>query len=72
MREFKAPIDKCPYCGSADGYYTKEQASGSIYYNHHFDGREADNSEMFSLLTYKGGKYAYCIKCDKRLFKMNY
>ena len=70
MRESKSPVDKCPYCGSDDGYYTKEQVRGSIYYHFNFDGSEADNESMYNLLTYAGGKYAYCAHCNKRLFKM--
>ncbi|WP_336769854.1 hypothetical protein [Bacillus bombysepticus] len=67
----KAPIDGCSYCGSKLGYYTKEQASGSLQYQHNFDGSEKDNATVFDGLTFKGGKFAYCISCDKRLFKMD-
>lgn len=65
-----APISKCPYCGSDYGYYTKEHVTGSVMYNYHFDGSEADNGEMYDNLRYSGGKWAYCFNCDKRLFKM--
>ncbi len=67
---WKAPIDKCPVCGSKDGYYTKEQARGPIQLIYNFDGSESDNGSMYDMLTFSGGKYAYCLKCDKRLFKM--
>lgn len=66
----KSPIDKCPYCGSDIGYYTKERVHGSVHYNYNYDGSEADNGEMYDMLTYSGGKYAYCLNCDRQLFKM--
>lgn len=65
-----APIEKCPHCGSGDGYYTKEQAHGNVTRYYNYDGSDCDNGQMHDYLTYSGGKYAYCIKCDKRLFKM--
>ncbi|WP_267459218.1 hypothetical protein [Caproicibacter fermentans] len=37
---------------------------------YNFDGSETDNGEMYDLLQYSGGKYAYCLHCDKRLFRM--
>lgn len=70
MRLSKLPIDRCPYCGSKDGYYTKEQVKGSVRYNYNFDGSEAENGEMYDYLSYSGGKYAYCLHCDKRLFRI--
>jgi hypothetical protein len=70
VRISKSPIDKCPYCGSDDGYYTKEQVHGPIQYMYNFDDTETDNSEMYNGLILTGGKYAYCINCDKRLFRM--
>ncbi|OCN01020.1 hypothetical protein A7X67_01560 [Clostridium sp. W14A] len=70
MRISKSPIDRCPHCGSTDGYYTKEQVHGSIQYMYNFDGTEADNGELYDYLNYTGGKYAYCLRCGKRLFKM--
>lgn len=67
----KAPIEKCPHCDSKDGYYTKEQVYGSIQMQHNFDGSEKDNSTLYDSLNLKGGAFAYCISCDKRLFKMS-
>jgi hypothetical protein len=66
----KAPIDKCPYCGSVDGYYTKQQAYGPCTRYYNFDGSFCDNSTMHDFICYKGGKIAYCVHCDKRLFKV--
>lgn len=60
----------CPYCGSEE-YYIKQYAHGSINYNVRFDGKEADNGEMYDLLTIKNtSKYAWCNECGKRLFKL--
>jgi hypothetical protein len=66
-----APINKCPYCGSDWGYYTKDYIHGSTWYRCNFDGTEADNGDMYDPLTHEAGKYAYCLSCNKRLFKMS-
>lgn len=66
----KAPIDKCPHCGSDMGYYTKDYISGSCRYNHNYDGSQAYNGEMYDYLDHESGKIAYCSNCDKRLFKI--
>jgi len=63
-------IEECPYCGDDQGYYTKEQVRGRITYAFNFDGSEAENGDMYDGLSYSGGKYAYCLNCDKRLFRM--
>ena len=67
----KAPIDKCPYCGSNEGYYTKEQIHGNIYMNFNFDGTEAENGDLYENTRTTGGKIAYCLHCNKRLFRMD-
>lgn len=67
----KAPIDRCPYCGSNYGYYTKDRISGPVWYNQNFDGSEADNWEMYESTNITPGKWAYCRNCGKRLFKMS-
>lgn len=67
----KAPIDRCPHCGSSDGYYTKEQVYGPCVRFYNFDGSECDNGGMHDSICYKGGKVAYCKQCDKQLFKMS-
>lgn len=64
-------MDKCPYCNSKEGYYTKIQVKGSMIYRYNYDGSEADNGDMYDGLTYTSGKCAYCLSCDKRLFKMS-
>jgi len=69
--EPKAPIDKCPYCGSESGYFTKDYIHGSTYYYHNFDGTGTYNGEMYDSMMHVQGKIAYCIDCGRRLFKMS-
>ncbi len=64
------PFTACPKCGSDIGFYTKEQAHGPIRYEYSFDGEEVDNGSMYEFLHYTGGEYAYCLNCDKRIFKI--
>jgi hypothetical protein len=71
IKYFIAPIDKCPHCGSDSGFYTKDYVCGSTRYYQRFDGTEEDNSEFYSPLEHRQGKYAYCSDCNKRIFKMN-
>ena len=67
----KAPIDRCPYCGSDAEYYTKDYVCGSTRCYQRFDGGEADNTGLYDLLRNRQGKYAYCANCDSRLFRIN-
>lgn len=60
----------CPNCGS-EHYYVKMNFSGSGNFNYRFDGKEADNSEMHDGIRYSYGKFAYCVECNKRLFKVD-
>lgn len=71
MTTNKSKIQRCPYCGSTEGYYVKQQAHGPITYKFNFDGSEAENGDMYDDLRITGGKIAYCLNCDKRLFNMN-
>lgn len=67
------PMDRCPNCGSGEGYYTKQQVkqvSGTVQYRYRFDGEPADNGDMYNSLNFRGGKRAYCIDCHKKLFDM--
>lgn len=65
--EEKMSMDKCPHCGSYSGYFTKDYISGSSWYNHNFDGSEADNSQMYSATSSVRGKIAYCCNCYKKI-----
>jgi hypothetical protein len=46
------------------------QVSGRITTRFKFDGSEAENGDMYEYLKYKGGKYAYCLNCNKQIFRM--
>lgn len=65
-----APIDKCPFCDSDEGYYSKDYVKGSTIWRHNFDGAEADNGDYYEGLSHRRSKYAYCLSCNKRLFKI--
>lgn len=67
----KAPIDRCPYCGSSEGYYSKDYMYGPSRCYRNYNGEEAYNGEMYDSLNQNQGKYAYCAECHKRLFKMS-
>ena len=71
MREAKEPINKCPYCGSEDGFYTKQQARGQVIYYYNYDGSFHDNGQVHDNLSYNGGKVAYCASCNKKVFNMS-
>ena len=71
MNDQKAPIDRCPYCGSDEEYYTKDYLYGSSYCYHCFNGAESDNAGLYDLIRHRKGKYAYCVNCGRRLFKIN-
>ena len=63
-------LDKCPFCGCEE-YYTRDYARGTVRFIQRFDGEVTDNSEMYdSVYTVRYGKYAYCLHCHKRLFKI--
>ena len=68
---FVATIQECPHCGSDEGYYTKEQVHGTIKVRYNFNGSEAENGDMYDSIKYTGGKVAYCLECNKQLFKMD-
>lgn len=69
-------IDKsikcCPYCGSKE-YYIKQSYSGKCNYYIRFDGKEAENGDMWEDSSFRNtSKYAWCSGCHKRLFKLEY
>lgn len=67
----KAPVDRCPNCGSNMGFYSKDYIRGKIRYNYNFDGSEAENGEMYDTISTITGKWAYCCNCHKRLFRVS-
>lgn len=63
------PLEKCPYCGSEE-FYINQRARGDVEYHYRFDGDDGENGELHETLTYVNkGKFAYCTKCHKRLFR---
>lgn len=56
----------CPFCGSEE-FCEKRYARGPVRYYLRFDGKEADNSEMYSSLSYGGSDRVYCAECDRYL-----
>lgn len=68
-------IDKnikcCPYCGS-EQYYIKQSFKGTCCYHIRFDGKEAENGELWDNTSFKNtSKYAWCSDCNKRLFELD-
>lgn len=66
----KYPIEKCPKCGGVD-FYVKQRISGTANYYDTLDGSKTDNSSLHDNLSYKTtSKYATCVDCKKKLFKI--
>lgn len=66
----KPDIAKCPYCGH-DEYYVHYKYSGVGAYRYRFDGEEAENGDMYDCLkTTVIGKFAYCCRCNRRIFRI--
>ena len=58
---------ECPYCGGEE-YYAKYSVFGKIILRSRYDGKEADNREMYDHIHHKlKSKFAYCSSCDKRV-----
>ncbi len=63
-------ITKCPYCGHNE-FYIKMRYSGTGFFYHSFDGKPAENSGMYDCITSSTvGKFAYCPKCGKKVFRI--
>lgn len=63
-------IKECPYCGSEE-YYIKQSYTGKCNYFLRFDGKEAENGEMWENSQFKNiSKYAWCRECGKKGVKM--
>jgi hypothetical protein len=66
----KTGMTECPYCKCQE-YYTKSKITGIVNCYERFDGKEADNGEMYQGTSTKlASKYAYCTNCGKKLFKV--
>lgn len=61
-------MNKCPYCNSVSGFYTKDYLYGSSIFFYNFNGSGAkDNSALYDSIQHKQGKCAYCSECDRYL-----
>ena len=56
----------CPFCGGEE-FYERRRAVGPVTYYFRFDGEEANNSEMYSCLSYSGSGRVWCAECDSYL-----
>ena len=56
----------CPFCGS-EIFYEKEQAYGNIEFNSRFDGKEAENYDLYEGLSFRSSGRCYCRDCNKYL-----
>ena len=60
-------LKQCPFCGH-DEYYTTEYVYGTIRYAERFDGKEANNAELYDGLNVRSSKGSiYCRHCCKYL-----
>ena len=67
------PFTTCPFCG-CDKFYTKERVVNPIMYIQRFDGRDCDeeNEEMYDNIgTEPASKFAFCLDCGKRVFRID-
>ena len=56
----------CPFCGCEE-YYERRRATGIVRYYMRFDGKEANNSEMYGDLEYDCSGRVWCCDCDAYL-----
>ena len=62
---------KCPKCLEIiEEYYTKDYVRGTALHILRFDGKEADNSELYDCLSHEEGKVAYCLLCHGYIRKV--
>jgi len=66
------PIEVCPHCGDSRGFYTKDYVIGTVVTRYTFRGELEENGDMYEGLKHTVGKCAYCLNCNKRLFKVDY
>lgn len=59
-------LEYCPFCGSEE-VYEKRYARGPVWYQLRFDGKEADNTEMYEGLSFECSGRVYCNECNKYL-----
>lgn len=57
-------VERCPHCGHQE-FQVAVRYSGRGVYRRRFDGKSADNTEMYDCLNSTEGKIAYCDACYK-------
>ncbi len=63
-------LTECPLCGG-DEYYVIAKPIGTITTRFHYDGRDADNTEMYANLCEKPQKFVYCSNCQVKIARNN-
>lgn len=60
-------LSECPFCGY-DEFYETEYVYGTTRWRSRFDGKEADNSDLYDGLRIKDSSgRIYCDNCNKFL-----
>lgn len=60
-------LKECPFCGG-EVFYTRARYSGPIFYFERFDGKEADNANMYDdLMQITSGNNVWCAECGEYL-----
>ena len=63
---------KCPKCGNETEFYTKERYSGTCDFYFRTDGKESENTDMYSNAEHKyRSKYIFCAECDSKVRKID-
>ena len=69
--QFTFPIKQCPYCGGGT-IKIKQYISGYGEYYIDLESGETESSSLHDGLFYKNtSKYALCVDCNKKLFKVD-
>ena len=69
--KYKFPFTKCPKCGGTM-FRVKQRISGYGEYYVDMQTGEIESTELHSGLQYTNvGKWAVCVDCGKRLFKID-
>jgi hypothetical protein len=66
----KAKIEKCPYCGSTEGFYTLTDYL-NVPYRYGFNGEDKYNGEMYDQADCHQKRYAYCMSCNAKIGTAN-
>ncbi|HHQ4326831.1 TPA: hypothetical protein ACSQRE_000109 [Clostridium perfringens] len=62
-------MERCPFCGSEEGYYYKSSYRGTYEERYKFNNEPDDIGDLYDNACYTQGKIAHCRNCGKRLFK---